>query len=268
MYPSPRSTADVANTVLGVQQREPRGRGLVAVFAALAAHASLLFCLRIPLADTKTRSTAELERAPDDYVDLGPLPPPVPPRPPRAEPEQRSPAPKVNDQLTPRLRSPKAPAAQAATIVAQEPDPDAPVDLTADALVTGTARAYAGGLTTSAGTSLAAVQERPSTGERDRAPLPAVPDRASPVSLENENWSCPWPPEAGAQQVDEQTVVIRVVVGLEGTAEQATVLADPGHGFGEAAVACAMRTRFTPARDKRGAAVRATSPPIRVRFTR
>jgi protein TonB len=46
------------------------------------------------------------------------------------------------------------------------------------------------------------------------------------------------------------------------------VLADPGHGFGAAAVACALRTRFVPARARSGQAVRSLSPPIRVRFTR
>jgi protein TonB len=123
-------------------------------------------------------------------------------------------------------------------------------------------------MTTSGGTSVAAVHESPSAGEQGRALAPAVPDRARPVSLKSENWSCPWPREADAQQVDEQTVVIRVVVSADGAAETAKVLADPGHGFGEAAAACAMRTRFTPAGDRRGESIRATSPPIRVRFTR
>jgi protein TonB len=63
-------------------------------------------------------------------------------------------------------------------------------------------------------------------------------------------------------------VVLRVVVDASGTADSARVLADPGHGFGAAAVACALRTRFVPARARDGTPVRSTSPPIRVRFTR
>jgi len=63
-------------------------------------------------------------------------------------------------------------------------------------------------------------------------------------------------------------VVIRVVVRADGTAESFVVVADPGGGFGPAAIASAMRTRFAPARDREGAPVRGTSPPINVRFTR
>jgi protein TonB len=93
-------------------------------------------------------------------------------------------------------------------------------------------------------------------------------DHASAVSLPEQSWSCPWPAEAEAERIDEQTVIIRVVVNADGFAASAEMLEDPGHGFGRAAVACALHTRFTPARDRKGRPVRAVSPPIRVRFTR
>ena len=96
----------------------------------------------------------------------------------------------------------------------------------------------------------------------------APPDLSTPVSLRVERWSCPWPPEADSERIDEQTVVIRVVVDPEGIVEAAELVVEPGHGFGKAAVACALDTRFTPARDRAGTAIRARSPPIRVRFTR
>jgi protein TonB len=88
------------------------------------------------------------------------------------------------------------------------------------------------------------------------------------VALEGQNWSCPWPREADDAHIDEQTVVIRVVVAADGTVESASVVSDPGHGFGPAAASCAVRTRFIPARDRDGRPIRATSPPLRVRFIR
>jgi protein TonB len=93
-------------------------------------------------------------------------------------------------------------------------------------------------------------------------------DRSGGVSLADQDWACPWPREADAEQINDETVVIQVVVGVTGRAESVTVLSDPGHGFGQAAIACALRTRFTPGRDRDGRAIRASSPPILVRFTR
>ena len=63
-------------------------------------------------------------------------------------------------------------------------------------------------------------------------------------------------------------MLIRVVARSDGTVEAVTIVSDPGHGFGEAAASCARRTRFLPARASTGETIRATSPPIRVRFTR
>jgi protein TonB len=62
--------------------------------------------------------------------------------------------------------------------------------------------------------------------------------------------------------------VVRVRVRADGTAESASVIRDPGMGFGEAAVGCSLRERYEPARDRAGVAIAALSPPIRVRFTR
>jgi protein TonB len=93
-------------------------------------------------------------------------------------------------------------------------------------------------------------------------------DRSGGVALGERSWSCPWPREAEAQRIDEQTVVIKVVVDPDGTVASATVVSDPGHGFGRAAVACALHTRFIPARDRDGRPIRAESPSVLVRFTR
>jgi protein TonB len=63
-------------------------------------------------------------------------------------------------------------------------------------------------------------------------------------------------------------VIVRAWVRADGSVEQASVVSDPGHGFGTAAINCTQHTRFNPARDAQGRPIRALSPPIRVRFTR
>ncbi|WP_428264835.1 TonB family protein [Haliangium sp.] len=88
------------------------------------------------------------------------------------------------------------------------------------------------------------------------------------MSLPARRWACPWPREAEALGIDEQVVVLRVVVDRAGRVSSAELLADPGHGFGRAALTCARAARFDPARDREGRPYPATSPPIRVRFSR
>lgn len=74
------------------------------------------------------------------------------------------------------------------------------------------------------------------------------------MSLEKENCSCPTLREGPRIVADRQTVTIRVAVILEGRAREATILVDPDAEFGQPATACAIRTRLSSARDKRGAA--------------
>ena len=134
--------------------------------------------------------------------------------------------------------------------------------------VVGRATARAGGVTTSAGTGASPGRAGPGARGTSDSALTLPPDQSSGVSLADQSWSCPWPPQADSERIDEQTVVIRVVVTADGRVESADIVSDPGHGFGSAAVACALRTRFTPARDRAGQVVRALSPPIKVRFIR
>jgi protein TonB len=92
--------------------------------------------------------------------------------------------------------------------------------------------------------------------------------RARSVGLEESDWRCPWPDQAEAMDKNREDVVISVRVGADGHTLSADVLRDPGHGFGDAALACAKQTRFVPARDAAGLPIAAESPRIRVRFTR
>lgn len=196
------------------------------------------------------------------------LPPPPPP-PPAPAPEPAAPAPPIA-RAAPRVHAPAAhhaPAApaQAGQIAAAS---DAPVDFTGSAFVVGSGSSYAGGTTTARGTSRAPVSGAVApNGQGDgRA---AARSRARAVTLDQASWNCPWPAEADARQVDQETVVIRVAVRADGRVDHVDVLDDPGFGFGRAARDCALASRsFAPALDPQGAPVAAQSPPIRIHFFR
>ncbi|WP_437607288.1 energy transducer TonB [Sorangium sp. So ce834] len=215
----------------------------------------------------------------EHVVDLAP-----PPSPPSPSPVEEAPAPRAPEQ---RLRAParaaaargpeapaapKAPAqaappAQAGQVVLAE-SAGAPLDFTGFDMPVGGGERYAGGVTASAGTSAQAVH----ASRVDRSAPPGRPQgrpsRARPVGQPVREWRCPWPREADALSVDEQTVVIRTVVRADGTVASAELLSDPGYGFGQMSLACARKQRFVPAADDEGQPITATSPPIHVLFTR
>lgn len=76
------------------------------------------------------------------------------------------------------------------------------------------------------------------------------------------------PPEADLARIDLEVVLLQVNVLPSGHAGAISILADPGHGFGRAAVACAKRTIFGAARDRHGKYIQADAPPTSIRFTR
>jgi protein TonB len=258
----------IVDVVFGVITPESRLAGLAAVAIALGSHGALMLwasrferSLESWSAAVAARVHAELSR--EQFVELAPTPAPPPPVDP-PEPERAPPKTRAVSRRPAEARPP--PPAQAGKVVAREPNPNAPVDLSGETFVVGSASTYAGGVTTPSGTNPVAVQTRdvdprspPGSGEADHS---------SAVALEDPDWRCPWPREAEDEQIDRQIAMVRVVVRPDGSVESAQILSDAGHGFGQAAVACAMRTQFVPARDARGRAIRAQSPPIRVRFTR
>jgi protein TonB len=158
--------------------------------------------------------------------------------------------------------------ARAAAIMARAADPNAPEDLSGDIFVTGSASAYVGGVSAAGGTSTRAGTSAVGALAAPRPATRASPDLGKPVELDSDEWRCPWPHAADQEQIDDESVTLRALVEADGRPRSISVLEDPGHGFGDAARACALRTRFTPARDRDGHATRALSPPIRVRFTR
>jgi len=188
---------------------------------------------------------------------------PKPVRTPSEDPQRRAPFrhPATASRAAARSPAPASPAPSDDASPAAGAGVDAPLDLTGATLVVASTGNPASGSGHGTGHGSGAAADR-------SGPSPGAGDRSGGVSLEHHDWTCPWPHEADDQQIDEQTVVIQVVVGPDGRVESATLVSDPGHGFGQAAIACALRTRFTPARDRDGQPRRATSPAVLVRFTR
>lgn len=161
-------------------------------------------------------------------------------------------------------------AAKAAQVLAA--NPDAPMDFTDNVFTTGNSERYAGGATLSNGTNdkPPATTKVAETGAKEvSAPPPIVAvDLSRTATLAGSGeWRCPFPPEADADQVDEASAIIEVIVGADGKPKSANILQDPGHGFGREARSCALRESYVPALDKSGAAV-ASSKKFRVKFER
>ncbi len=98
---------------------------------------------------------------------------------------------------------------------------------------------------------------------------PKKKNRSRPPQLTgSRSWDCPFPAQADTEQVDRATAVVSVTIGANGRAIRAQILSDPGYGFGRAAQRCAMARRYEPALNADGRPITATTPPIRVRFSR
>jgi len=194
-----------------------------------------------------------------------------PPPPPPAAQEPAKPEPAPPPRATPH-EPPPPPPAQAGKVLAQEPDPNEPVDLTGNTIVTGNADGYAGGVTTSNGTSNVAVRSASTAGtlgNTGAAPAaPAGPDLTRPPALTGgSEWTVPWPMEADTLQIDEALVTLQIDVRPDGSAADVRVLSDPGNGFGRDARRHALRQRFLPALDRSGHPIAGTFK-MRVHFSR
>jgi hypothetical protein len=159
------------------------------------------------------------------------------------------------------------PAAEAGKVLAADPDPDEPVDLTGDGFVQGTGDTFAGGVTTSSGTSHTAVRDLRAAGSAEPGagtkPGPAAaPGRdlsRKAALLGGNSWDrCGFPAEADIEQINSARVSLAVTIDLDGHATSATVTQDPGYGFGALAKRCALRERYSPALNKTGEPVTAT----------
>jgi hypothetical protein len=209
---------------------------------------------------------AEPEPAPKALPD-----PPAPEDPAeKQKPALNTPMPKMAAAARPTERA----AAQAGkTLTAPEtPDSNAVADFS---MVQGAGDMYAGGTTSSVGSSKLAVRGPASTNavapQHNAAIAPketVAVDQSRGATPNGTDWNCsslfPSDPSAG----DYATVVIAVTVEASGRAKSVAIIRDPGHGFAAAARACAMMQSYRVALDRAGHPTVATTPPIVVRFTR
>ena len=251
----------IADIVYARPAREPRRVwGIAAVFAVVVHGGALAAALRVQptlefwASDLARRVHVELGQTQNVVVEEKPAPPVETPPPPPSKPVAAAKA------VPAATSAPQAPA-EASQIIAAEPT--GPADLTAMSFVTGSAKAYAGGKTTSEGKSKDYVAPQTPTSPTGAS----TPSYATPIALADANWSCPWPHEADVSDINRQSAVVRVTVDAEGRVTNAAVVKDPGLGFGSAAADCALRARFVPAKDAAGKAI-ASESPIRVRFER
>ena len=202
-----------------------------------------------------------------------PPPPPVTEKPEPTQPEEKAPTPAKAP-----LEEPPPAAAEAAQVLAAEPDPSAPLDLTGQGFITGNAESYAGGYTTAKGTAKTAVSRKPAAAGvpggigNGASPKAAAEDLSKPATWASGDIlrRCGFPPEADAAQVDFARVVLTVSVSENGAARAVSILSETpsGLGFGGRAKSCANRTVFLPGRDRNGKPVASTAGPITVNFTR
>lgn len=268
-------------------ERSPARRFWGALLLALAVHAAVAARGLLGLDDVRdfarsVRSRIQESARRDIEVELQPEPPPPEPPPPEPEPEPEPPAPEPPapepeppppPKPTPeRPAPPPAPAAaQAGRVLAAEPDPDEPLDLTGNTFVQGNADRYAGGVTASKGTATEAVRNPGARGDgvvggTGTAPASAV-DRSRPAGTVETNWDCPFPVEAELEQINFQQVRVAVTVSASGRPLDVKVIGDPSFGFGRAARRCALSKAFVPALDRQGTPV-TTTIPIVVTFVR
>jgi len=231
--------------------------GSTVLLGSLMAIATILAWVHTVNARSVALTTEEIDVMKEDV-------PPAPP-PPERDTKVDSPPPRALPHEAP---PPPAPA-QAAKILAQEPDPNDPVDLTGYTIVQGNGDQFAGGFTTSTGKNTSAVKSAPApSGVAGGVGPPGGIDRSRGCSLEGgAEWSCPFPQEADTVQIDEAYVTLQVDVRTDGTPASVRVVADPGNGFGREARRCAMAKRYQVALDRDGSPA-SCSFKVRVHFGR
>jgi protein TonB len=201
-----------------------------------------------------------------------------PPPPPKEEEKEPEPVKTVAPQPVAAPPPPPPAAAQAGKTLTAEPKADDPYDMTNFTITQGNNDNYAGGTTRSDGTNkeppkgpVAAPGAPTGTGTVAAPPPPPPPaptvDKSRAARTVNDDWNCPFPPEADSAQIDSAQVIVEVQVGPNGAPSGVKVLSDPGNGFGREALRCAMRQRFTPALDRDGNTVPGVTR-VRVRFDR
>lgn len=260
---------------------EGSGRFAGGALGAVVLHALLLGYAMTSTGELGSFARSTLEHIRDRWTltyeveEIPEPPPPVAEEKPEPEPP---PPPQATAEPTATPAEPPPAPAEAAQVLTQEPDPDAPLDLTGEGFVTGNAESYSGGYTSAKGPSKGAVNQKPGpagvvggTG-KPTAPKVSALDLSKPATWVSGDIlrQCGFPPEADAAQVDFARVVLTVAVSDTGATKAVTVLSETpsGLGFGSRARSCANRTQFTAGRDRNGRPIASTAGPITVNFTR
>jgi protein TonB len=258
---------------------------LHAAMLVFAIVAGLLKDLRLAVEDNRSRLhdffwrqyDVEVEKPKEQPKPEEPPPPPPEPEP-APVPQPKAAAQKQQDDDPYKNLPPPAPA-QAGKVLTQKEDPDDVKDLTGNTVVSGEGSATYGmqsgqgkgdAPTMAKNATNAGVPGGTGTGTAAPAAAPApTVDRSRGIALPGgvTSWKCPFPPEAEAEQIESATVVVQITVRPDGTAISASVISDPGHGFGRQARICALSKRYEPALDKTGNPI-TSSAPIKILFTK
>lgn len=276
------TSADPLAPILSLGNREVRVGLVLGIIGALFLHTAVGVQAASTLGDVHAfavlvRAAVQDRLLAEVDIDLNePPPPPPPPEPiPEPEPEPKTPPPPAA-AAPPATAAPPPAAAEAGKVLTQDPDPNEPVDLTADGFVSGTGDRFAGGVTAANGTSKTAVSDlRAQPDGVGKAPPPGPvappsgPDLSRAAAPMAGSWNdCEFPAEADIEGIDSAVVQLTVVVGPNGRAKSVTVLKDPGFGFGQSARTCAFRKQFNAALDRAGTPITMSTAPFTVRFTR
>jgi hypothetical protein len=96
---------------------------------------------------------------------------------------------------------------------------------------------------------------------------PKAPNPRVPHAIAGPSWDCPFPETVRSEWINEVYVILRVRVTATGTAEEATVLCDPGFAFASAARVCALKQPYVPAQNEDGQGVPGAAT-VRIHFVR
>jgi len=275
------SSPGVAGTIWGAATTAERSGQQLGMVLATVLHvgvAAFSLASLFELRDFATEVQGVAQARFDTTVDIA-VDPPEPVAEPEPEPEPEPEAPK---ELPPEAEAPaptEAPApaaAEAAEVLTAAPDPSEPLDLTDQGFISGTGDRFAGGVTAATGTANKAVRTATASATgvvggqgTAKAPPPPAADKSQPAGLPpGKVWSCPFPPEADAENQHEAAVRLVIAVGVDGRATSVSVLSDPGYGFGQAARQCALRRRYVPGRNAAGNPIATSTPPLVVHFQR
>jgi outer membrane biosynthesis protein TonB len=257
----------------GAPRKAPRAAFLAGIVGTALVHGAgiALTCLApAPQSTAQVRTAAPVSKMFE--VDLEP-----PPAPPPAAPAQTPSGPKVTSRVNKAPTHARAPAAkappataQAAQVLARLPSEPDTVDF-GETFVQGSAAAYAGGVSDSAGTATRPVRssDAHADGSDGTVSESADVDRSQPARLAHGVYwdDCPFPPEADAADIHNGQVTLRVKVAANGYVDEVSVVNESSLGFGRETGRCALQKRWQPGRDRTGAAMAGTHL-VRVRFTR